>query len=104
MVDPRLSWQINSIYEYITLQLANEPAAYRLRGVIKDKFETISVMPESGAFLSTLIDDVATEFFDIQRMTANRYVIIYDYRKEIDLIFVSHIFHQTQDYGKIFQK
>ena len=86
------------------MQLANEPAAYRLRGTIESKFETISTMPEVGAFLSTLIDDVAEEFFDVHRITANKYVIIYDYRKEIDVIFVSHIFHQTQDYGKIFQK
>jgi len=49
------------------------------------------------------MSDISTTFTKFQKRLAKNYVIIYKYFEENDDIIISHIFHQTQDYGKIFQ-
>jgi len=60
-------------------------------------------MPNAYSFILSLIDDIAEEFREVRKITANNYVIIYRYYDDDNLAFITHIFHQTQDYGKIFQ-
>ena len=70
---------------------------------MKNKLSFISTLPDGGTFISLITDDISSEFSNLRRITAGNYVIIYEYRKEIDIITVGHIFHQAQDYGKIFR-
>jgi len=83
--------------------LINDEAVYRLEQTIKDKFSSISVMPESYARLSSTIDEVLKEFSEFRKATVNNYILVYRYYEDADLAVITHIFHQTQDYGKIFQ-
>ena len=96
--------QIDLIYGYITNHLVNEPAAYKLKQTIGLKFSTISTFPNSGTLLSFVTHDISEACSNLQRIMANQYMIIYEYYEEVDVALITHIFHQTQDYGKIFRK
>ena len=82
----------------------NEPAAYRLKNTIKNKISNISTFPNGYAFILSLVDDVSEEFSEVRKVSAHNYVIIYRYYEDIDIAIITHIFHQSQDYGKIFQR
>ena len=101
-MDPRIPLQINSIYNYIADNLVNEPAAYRIKSVIERKFSTISTFPNGGTSILSF-DDIAVEFSNVRKVTADKYVILYEYHEENDDAVIQHIFHQKQDYGKIFK-
>ena len=103
VVDPDVSSQINSFYRYIVCHFANEPAAYKFKHIIKNKLAFISTMPKIGTSILVLSNSILDEFLGIRRLTAKRYMILYEYHEDVDLAYVSHIFHQTQDYGKIFE-
>ena len=92
------------IYNYIVNHLFNEPAAYRLKSTIEQKFSTIETFPNCGTKITSFINDISNEFLNIRKINANNYLIIYHYEKEIDIVHITHIFHQKQDYGRIFQK
>ena len=102
-VHPSVSLQLNSIYSYIADNLYNEPAAYHFKAIVKSKFSTISTFPKVGTFILLVADDILKEFSDIRKITVNRYIILYEYHEEIDVVGITHIFHQMQDYGKIFK-
>ena len=104
ILDPDIFSQIQAIYHYISENLVNEPAAYHFKRTIENKFSTISTFPNGGTFILVLTDDISEEFSNLRRMSANNYIIIYEYYEEPDLVVIGHIFHQTQNYGKIFQK
>ena len=103
-LDLDVSTQIDLIYSYITNHLVNEPAAYKLKQTIELKFSTISTFPNSGTSLSLIAADISEACSNLQRIIAKKYVIIYEYYEEVDVVLITHVFHQTQDYGKIFQK
>ena len=92
------------IYAYIVDVLVNEEASYRLKHIIESKLISISTLPNGYSLILSLVDDIAPEFLEVRKITANSYVIIYRYYESADLAIITHIFHQTQDYGKIFQK
>ena len=102
-IDPRVPEQILSIYSYIINNLVNEPAAYRLKSTIERKWSHISTFPNSGTPISSFANDISVQFTDIQRTMADRYLLLYIYDETTDTATISHIFHQTQDYAKIFQ-
>jgi len=104
MLDPDVTDQMKSIYSYITNNLLNEPASHSLRDVIKSKLSSISTFPNSGTFLSKVVDDISEIFSSVQKRTAKNYVLLYKYFEKVDVVLITHIFHQTQDYIKIFQK
>ena len=60
-------------------------------------------MPNSYPFISSLIDDIRDNFSEVRKATVKNYVIIYRYYENSNLAFVSHVFHQMQDYGKVFR-
>jgi len=95
--------QLNAIYDYIANHLLNEPASWRIKNTIEQKLSNISTFPKSGILISTYISDVSNEFSSLRKINANNYTILYAYEEEIDIAFITHIFHQTQNYGKIFQ-
>ena len=99
-----VSQQMTSIYTYIANNLANEPASYATRAIIENKISNISIFPNSGTFITSVIDGISEIFSSVQRRIAKRYVITYKYFEEIDTVLITHIFLQMQDYGKIFQK
>ena len=94
---------MQSIYHYISYTLFNDLAAYHLDGVINDKFDLMEDYPEIGSRINSSLDDIANEFHDVRKITANNYLMLYTYFTEFSVVIVSHIFHQTQDYGRIFQ-
>ena len=96
-------FQVIDIQNYIRENLTNEPAAYRFKQTIEQKFQNISNFPKSGTYVSLIADDISPEFSNVRKLTANRYVIIYEYYENLNIATVTHIFHQMQDYGKIFQ-
>jgi len=102
-LDPRMTFQIDSIYTYISENLSNEPAAYKLQHMIKRKISSLATFPNSGTTITTLIDNVAPRFSSVRRLNANDYVILYAYFEKIDIVLVTHIFHQTQNYGRFFK-
>ena len=99
-----MTQQMTSIYDYITNHLFNEPATYRLQSIIEQKFSTISTFPNSGTPITSYIDDVSKEFSNIRKLNANNYSILYHHKEVIDIAFITHIFHQSQNYGVVFQK
>lgn len=98
-----MSAQMQSIYRYIIHNLVNEPAAFRLQEVLKGKLNTIANQPKIGTTITTNIADVVKEFADVRKLTINNYIILYDYNEETSNALVTHVFHQTQDYGRLFQ-
>ena len=68
------------------------------------KVEVISDYPETGTKLASLVNDISPKFAETRRLTVNNYVIIYHFYKENYFALVTHIFHQMQNYGKIFKK
>ena len=101
---PWITEQIKSIYAYITNHLLNEPASWRLRSTVEQKLSHISTFPKTGTLISTYINDILNEFSSLRKINANNYTILYSYEEEIDIVYVTHIFHQTQNYAKVFQK
>ena len=81
----------------------NEPASYHLKYTIDSKFSNISIFPNSGTFIALILDDISEEFSNIQRRLVKNYIILYKYYTEDDNVVITHVFHQMQDYGKIFQ-
>ena len=61
-------------------------------------------MPKGGTSILAFANNILEEFLDIRKLSAKRYIILYEYHENVDLAYITHIFHQTQDYGKIFQK
>ena len=104
MIDPDVSLQINSFYDYIADNFANKLAAENLKHTIKTKLTSISTMPKSGTSILAFSSTILEEFQDIRKLTAKKYIILYEYYEDVDLAYISHLFHQTQNYGKIFQK
>ena len=96
--------QIDEIYSYIANELINEPAAYNFRDVLKRKVSNISILPNGGTSISAFCDNFAPRFSNLQRTLVNNYLIIYEYYDIDNSAVITHIFHQTQDYGKVFQK
>ena len=94
---------MQSIYNYISNTPFNDLAAYHLEQVINDKFDRMEDYPEIGSRVNSSLNDVRNEFKNIRKITANNYLMIYDYSKESEITLIKHIFHQTQDYGRIFQ-
>lgn len=83
--------------------LINSEATFRLEQTIKNKFSSISVMPKSYALLSSTMGEVLPEFFEFRKVSVNNYILVYRYYEKDDIALITHIFHQTQDYAKIFQ-
>lgn len=78
-------------------------ATYRLRYIIDSKLENISAIPTAYSLILSFIGDIAEEFLEVRKVTAKNYVIIYRYYEDDNLAYITHIFHQTQDYGKFFK-
>ena len=95
---------MQSIYSYITDKLFNDMAAYRLKDTIKRKLSHLEDFPETGTRINSYMDDISKEFLECRKITIGNYLIIYNYFKEEQFTFVTHIFHQMQDYGRLFQK
>jgi len=91
------------IYAYITNILVNEMATYRLKETIKTKLSSISAFPNGGTVISLLTDHFDEKFANIQRILVSNYLILYEYHEFEDFINILYIFHQTQDYAKLFQ-
>jgi len=96
--------QLKSIYNYITNHLLNEPASWRLRSIVEQKLSHISIFPKTGTLISTYINDILNEFSSLRKVNATNYTILYIYEEEVDLVYITHTFHQTQNYAKVFQK
>ena len=94
---------MKSIYQYIADNLVNEPASYKLKMVIESKLSTISILPNGGTYLSQVADDISVIFSNFKRCIAKNYILIYKYFEDQNIAYITHIFHQTQDYSKIFQ-
>jgi len=92
------------IYDYIANNLVNEPAAHRFQSTVKRKLSTVSTFPKCGTFLSSFDKNILAGLSTVRKITANNYVILYEYYEENDVVVIGHIFHQMQDYGKLFQK
>ena len=101
---PTAYFQIKSIYNYIANNLLNEPASYNMKHTIENKLSTISTFPNAGTFIILVSDDISEEFSNVQRRIAKNYIILYRYYEDTDIAFITHIFHQTQDYSKVFRK
>ena len=99
-----MSLQLKSIYDYIANNLINEPASYHLKYTIENKFESISIFPNSGTSIVLIANDISKEFLDIRRRLAKNYAIFYRYYEDDENALITHVFHQMQDYDKIFQK
>ena len=98
-----MTLQLASIYDYIVKNLVNEPASYNLKQTIEKKLSTISTFPNGGTLISLVTNDISEEFSNVQKRIAKNYIILYRYYEETNIAYVSHIFHQTQNYGEIFQ-
>ena len=81
----------------------NELASYNTKSIIEEKFSNISIFPKSGTFIFSVLDNISEEFSNVQRRIAKSYVILYRHYEDSDIAYISHIFHQMQDYTKIFQ-
>ena len=99
-----MSLQLQSIYSYIANNLFNEPASFRLQNTIEQKLSTISTFPKIGSTVISYIDDVADEFSKVRKLNANKYIILYAYKEISNIAVITHIFHQSQNYGVVFQK
>ena len=71
--------------------------------MIEQKLEAISTFPLVGTPIMSYINDVSLEFESVRKLNIKNYTILYAYTDLHDLATITHIFHQTQDYGKIFQ-
>jgi len=76
---------------------------FYLQDNIKEKLSMISTFPNSGTSITSYLNDVANEFSEIRKLNVGNYTLLYFYTEISDIASVAHIFHQTQDYGKIFQ-
>ena len=94
---------MQSIYRYIIHNLVNDSAALRLQEVLRSKLNTIANQPKIGTIITAHIDDVSAEFADVRKLTVNNYIILYDYDVTASAALVTHVFHQTQNYGQLFQ-
>ena len=103
-LDPRFEFQIDSIEDYLVGELVNMSVAYKFKQKIEYKIEIITDYPETGTKISSLVDDISTGFELTRRLTVNNYLIIYNYYKEDNFALITHVFHQMQNYGKIFQE
>ena len=88
---------------YILNNLLNDVASYNFRQMIDNKFDSISSIPDGGTFLINILDDISPVFSNVQRRIAKKYIIIYKHFEEDNIAFISHVFHETQDYGRLFQ-
>ena len=95
--------QVEKMYDYILKNLLNDTAAYHFRHILETKAANISMVPDGGTNLIDILDDISPSFATFQRRIAKRYVVVYKYYKGDNIALVTHIFHQTQDYGKLFQ-
>ena len=91
------------MHDYILNNLLNQPASHHFRQLLDDKFDSISTIPDGGAFLGNILEDISPLFSKFQRRLAKKYVIIYKYFEEDSTALVTHVFHETQDYQKLFQ-
>jgi len=98
-----MSLEMESIYSYITNNLFNEPASYKMRGIIEHKLSNISLFPNSGTSINSYLKDISHEFTDRRKINAKNYSLLYLHDEINSIVFITHIFHQTQDYAKIFQ-
>jgi len=98
-----MTLQMNSIYHYISNNLYNEPATFRLEKIIEQKLSTISTFPNSGTPITSYINDISKEFSEVRKFNASNYILLYVYTEITDIATITHIFHQSQNYGIIFQ-
>ena len=94
---------VQSIYNYISNNLFNDTAAHRLEATIEQKLKRLEDFPETGTNISASLDDIAKEFSEFRKIIVGNYLVIYNYFKDEQFIFVTHIFHQMQNYGILFQ-
>ena len=88
---------------YILNNLLNDVASYNFRQLLDSKFDSISIIPDGGTFLINILEDISATFSKFQRRRAKKYIIIYKYFEKDNIALVTHVFHETQDYGKLFQ-
>jgi len=88
---------------YILNNLLNDVASYNFRQMMDSKFDSISAIPDGGTFLINVLDDISPVFSTVQRRIAKKYIVIYKYYEDDNFALVTHVFHETQDYGKLFQ-
>ena len=80
----------------------NDTAAHRIQGVVTKRLGNISVFPNSGTPITVLNKNIPVEVAGIRRVIAANYIILYEHFESEKLAMVTHIFHQTQNYGRIF--
>jgi len=68
------------------------------------KFDTISMFPDGGSSLGKIMDDISPIFSNFQKRLAKNYIIIYKHYEADNIAVVFHIFHKSQNYGRLFQK
>jgi len=90
--------------DYILHNLLNDAASYNFRQLLNSKFDHISTTPVAGTFLINILDDISPILSKFQRRISKKYIIIYKYFKDDNIALITHVCHETQDYGKIFQK
>jgi len=88
---------------YISNNLYNESASQNLKGIIESKLSNISIFPTIGTSVTDIASDISIEFKSFRKSLAKNYILLYVYKQTLNTAFVTHIFHQTQDYGKLFQ-
>jgi len=85
--------QIEDIYNYISANLYNKPAAEKLMSEINLKFKYI----ESFPFMYQM-----SELINCRKCTVDNYILFYEVHKKDKSIYILSMYHGSQDYDRFF--
>lgn len=93
-IAPSASAELDSIIDYINLELHNPEAADALLDEIDKCYDTIENLPSSFPFCP----EPRLRAAQYHRIEVRGYVMIYRYDEDVDEVRVLHFYHDTQSY------
>ncbi len=101
---PEALKDLDEIWEYILLELANPDAAENIVNKMLDTIEALEDFPERGALLSSIIAEVESDY---RFVLSGNYMAFY--RVEEKTVRVDRVLYQGRDYlralfGEVFPK
>lgn len=94
VIAPSAENDLNSIVDYITLELCNPEAASCLLDKVEKAYDTLESLPKAFPFC----DDEYLRTKGYRQVLLGNYLMIYRVEDGDEIVRILHFYHYTQDY------
>jgi len=90
--------KLGAVSRYIAVEQQNPNGAAATVKSIRDKIRLLKTAPEIGAPLSSICAFAPERFKDARVLLCGKYLAVYQYCKEENMVRVLRIYHSAEDY------